>query len=65
LIASQTLTACPLQEWLFLAGRPVNVFLKYALEPVNGYITLPTTPGLNMDLAEEGLETLDERTIAG
>ncbi|MCX9077116.1 MAG: hypothetical protein OIN84_03995, partial [Candidatus Methanoperedens sp.] len=64
LIGSQTLTACPMQEWLFLAGRPVNVFLKYALEPVDGYITLPTTPGLTMDLAEEGLETLGERTIA-
>jgi L-alanine-DL-glutamate epimerase-like enolase superfamily enzyme len=64
LIAAQTITACPLQEWLFLAGRPVNVFLKYALEPVNGHITLPTTPGLTTDLAEEGLETLGERTAA-
>lgn len=64
-IGAQTLTACPLQEWLFLAGRPVNVFLKYPLEPVNGHITLPATPGLTTDLAEERLENLGERALTG
>lgn len=64
LIASQTITACPMQEWLFLAGRPTNVFLKHELEPVNGFIDLPTSPGLNMELAESGLEMLDEQRLA-
>jgi L-alanine-DL-glutamate epimerase-like enolase superfamily enzyme len=65
LIGSQTLTTCPMQEWLFLAGRPNNVFLKHKLEPVNGFIELPTTPGLCMEIAESGLEILEEQTLAG
>ena len=64
LIASQTLSTCPMQEWLFQAGRQNNVFRKYPLEPVDGYIELPTAPGLSLDLAEGGLETLEERVIA-
>lgn len=64
LIASQTLTTCPMQEWLFQAGRPNNVFRKYKLEPVDGHIELPTSPGLNADLAEDGIETLDEQVLA-
>lgn len=64
LIGSQTLTTCPMQEWLILHGRLANVFYKHKLDPVDGYITLPTTPGLNTDLAEDGLETLEERTLA-
>jgi L-rhamnonate dehydratase len=64
LIGSQTLTTCPMQEWLFQAGRPNNVFRKHKLEPVDGYIELPTSAGLSVDLAEDGLETLNEQTLA-
>jgi L-alanine-DL-glutamate epimerase-like enolase superfamily enzyme len=64
LIGSQALMTCPMQEWLLLHGRLSNVFLKHKLEPVNGYIDLPTTPGLNMELDESGLEKLDEHTLA-
>ena len=63
LIASQTITTCPMQEWLFLAGRPANVFYKYKLVPVDGHIDLPTAPGLTMDMAE-GLEVVAETTLA-
>jgi len=64
LIASQTLTTCPMQEWLFQAGRRSNVFRKHKLEPVGGYIELPTAPGLCMELAETGLEVLEEQVLA-
>jgi L-rhamnonate dehydratase len=60
LIASQTLTVCPVQEWLLQHGRRGNVFLKHKLEPVNGYIELPTTPGLCMELDEGAVESQDK-----
>ncbi len=64
LIGSQALMTCPMQEWLILHGTLSNVFLKHKLQPVDGYITLPTTPGLNMELAETGLEPLEDLTLA-
>ncbi|MCY3574203.1 MAG: mandelate racemase/muconate lactonizing protein [Chloroflexi bacterium] len=64
LIASQTITTCPMQEWLFLAGRPDNVFYKHKLVPVDGHIHLPSAPGLSMDMAD-GLELLAEYVLAG
>ena len=65
LIASQALTTCPMQEWLFQIGRLTNVFYQHKLAPVDGHIELPTAPGLNMDLAEEGLTVMEERALAG
>ncbi len=64
LIASQALTTCPMQEWLIQIGGMTNVFYKHKLVPVDGHIHLPTTPGLTMDLAEEGLTVLEERTLS-
>ena len=63
LIASQALTTCPMQEWLFQYGRRNNVFRKHKIKPVNGYIELPNTPGLNMEM-EDDLETVEEQTLA-
>lgn len=60
LIASQTVTVCPIQEWLLQHGRRGNVFLKHKLEPINGSIELPTTPGLCMALDEEAIESREE-----
>ncbi len=65
LIASQALTTCPMQEWLFQIGRMTNVFYKHKLVPQDGHIHLPTAPGLTMDLAEEGVTQLEERVLAG
>ena len=65
LIASQALTTCPMQEWLFQIGRMTNVFYKHKLVPQDGHIHLPTAPGLTMDLAEEGVTRLEERVLAG
>lgn len=50
LIASQTTTTCPIQEWLLQAGARDNVFMKHKIEPVNGYIELPRRPGLGIEL---------------
>lgn len=60
LIASQTLNTCPIQEWLIQVGARDNVFMKYKLEPVNGYIELPKAPGLGMELDEEIIESKEE-----
>ena len=54
-----------MQEWLIQHGRMPNVFYKHKLNPVAGHIDVPNTPGLNMDLAEEGLTVLEERTLTG
>ena len=60
LIASQSLTTCPIQEWLLQHGATGNFFLKHKLEPVNGHIELPIVPGLCMDLDESVIESRHE-----
>jgi L-alanine-DL-glutamate epimerase-like enolase superfamily enzyme len=60
LIASQTPTVCPIQEWLIQAGRRDSVFLKEKLEPIRGEIRLPTSPGLGVDLDQEAVEEQEE-----
>jgi len=62
LIASQTITTCPIQEWLLQHGRRANVFMKHKIEPVNGYIELPTASGLSMELDEDAIESREEIT---
>jgi L-rhamnonate dehydratase len=63
LIASQTLTTCPIQEWLLQFGSRGNVFLRYKIEPKNGTIELPRGPGLNMELDEDAVESREELTF--
>ncbi|MBD3183618.1 mandelate racemase/muconate lactonizing protein [Candidatus Poribacteria bacterium] len=60
LIASQTITTCPIQEWLIQAGIIDNVFMKHKLLPINGYIQLPERPGLGMELDEDAIESREE-----
>jgi L-rhamnonate dehydratase len=57
LIASQTITTCPIEEWLLMHGRAGNCFLKYKIEPINGYFELPPGPGLSMELDEDAIES--------
>jgi L-rhamnonate dehydratase len=64
LIASQTITTCPIQEWLLQHGRRGNVFLKHKIEPVDGCIELPKGPGLSMDLDEDAIESREEITFS-
>ena len=63
LIASQTLTTCPMQEWLVQHGITGQHFLKYKIVPENGYISLPTGPGMSMELDEDQIETREELTF--
>jgi len=63
LIASQTITTCPIQEWLIQHGRRGNVFLKHKIKPVDGYIELPKSPGLSMELDEDAIESMEEITF--
>jgi L-rhamnonate dehydratase len=60
LIASQALTTCPIQEWLIQHGLRGQFFLKYKIEPVDGYIALPTGPGMSMELDESVIESSEE-----
>ena len=64
LIASQALTTCPMQEFLFLAGSLTNAYHKHKLEPVDGYIELPEANGLCMDLDEDAIESREETVLA-
>ena len=64
LIASQTITTCPIQEWLLQHGRRGNVFLKHKIEPVDGAFALPPGPGLSMELDEAAVESADEITFS-
>ncbi len=60
LIASQTITTCPIQEWLIQSGKMGQVFLTYQIEPKNGYIELPTAPGMSMELNDDVIESRQE-----
>lgn len=64
LIASQTVTTCPIQEWLIQVGHRDNAFLKRKIAPVNGYIEPPTGPGLGMELDEDAIESSEEVTFS-
>ena len=56
LTASQPATLVPLQEYLIKWNVIHQWFLKTPLQPVNGVITLPETPGLGMDLDDAKIE---------
>lgn len=63
LIASESPALCPVQEWLFQAGRRDNVFQKHPIEPVDGGFELPDVPGLGIEIDEskaDRIETLEE-----
>ena len=57
LIASQTITTCPIQEWLIQVGVTSQHFLKYKIEPKDGHIELPEGPGMSMELDDTAIES--------
>lgn len=59
-IASQTITTCPIQEWLIQHGKVGQAFLTYEIQPKDGYIELPTGPGMSMELNEDMIESRQE-----
>ena len=56
LIAAWPVTTCPLLEYLIKWNEIHQFFLKTPLKPVDGYVILPTTPGLGMELDEAKIE---------
>ena len=56
LIASQPPNLCPLLEYLIKWNEIHQHFLKTPLKPRDGVVTLPTTPGLGMDLDEAKID---------
>ena len=62
LIASQPVTTCPILEYLIKWNEIHQFFLKHPLKPVNGHVTLPTTPGIGMELDEAKIQ--DRREIS-
>ncbi len=56
LIASQPPNLCPLLEYLIKWNMVHQFFLRSPLEPRDGVVTLPDTPGLGMELDEAKVE---------
>ena len=63
LIASQTITTCPIQEWLLQHGLVQQHFLTHKIEPQGGTIALPTAPGMSMELDEDAIEVREELLV--
>jgi L-alanine-DL-glutamate epimerase-like enolase superfamily enzyme len=63
LIASETITTCPIQEWLIQAGIVGQHFYTRKIEPSNGSIALSTAPGLGIELDESVIESREEHVL--
>ena len=63
LIAAWPQTTCPLLEYLIKWNEIHQFFLKYPLKPVNGKVSLPTRPGIGMELDEAKIENRREVTF--
>ena len=63
LIAAQPVTTCPLLEYLVKWNQIHQFFFKDPIVPVNGQVTLPTVPGIGMELDETKIESQSETTI--
>jgi len=60
LIAAWPVTTCPMLEYLIKWNEIHQFFLKNPPKPVNGYVEVPTQPGIGMDLDEDKIETKRE-----
>jgi len=60
LIASQTITTCPIQEWLLQIGIVSQHFFKHKIQPVDGHIELPKGLGMSIELDEDVIEAREE-----
>jgi len=63
LIAAWPVTTCPLLEYLVKWNEINQFFLKHPIKPVDGAVTLPTTPGIGMELDEAKIESRREITF--
>jgi L-alanine-DL-glutamate epimerase-like enolase superfamily enzyme len=62
-IASEPLATCPMQEHALRDAQTVHFFLKDKSVAVNGYIPLPTAPGLGLELDDAAVESMAELTL--
>ena len=60
LIASQPVSICPLLEYLIKWNEIHQFFLEHPVKPVGGQVTVPTTPGIGMDLDPSRIESRKE-----
>jgi L-alanine-DL-glutamate epimerase-like enolase superfamily enzyme len=57
---AQPVTMCPLLEYLIKWNTIHQWFLKYPVEPINGFVPIPTRPGIGMELDEAKIEEQQE-----
>jgi L-rhamnonate dehydratase len=62
-LASQPVTTCPLLEYLVKWNEIHQFFLKDPIKPIGGQVTLPTAPGIGMELDETKVERRRELTF--
>ena len=60
LIASQTITTCPMQEYFAPYGIAGEFFHKEPLVAEGGYVRLPERPGMGIELDESKIESSRE-----
>jgi L-rhamnonate dehydratase len=62
LLAAWPVTTCPLLEFLIKWNAIHQFFLKNPIVPVNGEVTLPTGPGIGMELDDSKI--VDKRDVS-
>jgi L-rhamnonate dehydratase len=60
LIASQTITTCPMQEHLIQSAIRSQFFHRHPVDPEGGFITGPNHPGIGIELDEDKIESSRE-----
>ena len=60
LIASQPPNVCPLLEYLIKWNQIHQFFLREPIEPRDGVVALPTSPGMGMEIDESKVEGREE-----
>ncbi len=60
LIAAQSPTTCPVLEYLIKWNEIHQFFLQNPVRPINGQVTLPTMPGIGMELDPAKIQDLQE-----
>ena len=60
LIASQTITTCPVQEYLIQHGARGQFFHKEPVVPKGGRISLPDRPGIGIELDDSKISSSRE-----
>ena len=65
LLFAQPENVCPILEYLIKWNEVHQFFLKNPIRPQDGKVTLPTGPGMGMELDEDKIESRHEVTWSG